>query len=74
MESLDACQKYCEDLEQTVVEQKHRIRDLEDEINTLTNDLDKSFHHQKEAQGLATHLESQYSTQGSQLQVRQCTT
>ncbi|XP_046842886.1 spindle pole body component 110-like [Xenia sp. Carnegie-2017] len=68
MESLDACQKYCEDLEQTVVEQKHRIRDLEDEINTLTNDLDKSFHHQKEAQGLATHFESQYSTQGSQLQ------
>ncbi|CAB4023242.1 sorting nexin-16-like, partial [Paramuricea clavata] len=67
-ETLEASQTYCEDLEQTVVELRHTCRELEDEIQTLKNDLDNSFHHQQEAQGLATHYEKQYSYQDSELQ------
>lgn len=68
-ESLEASQTYCDDLEQTVVELKHNCRELEDEIQTLKHDLDNSFHHQQEAQGRAMHYETQYSYQGSELQV-----
>ena len=71
-ESLDASQTYCEDLEQTVVDLRHACRELEDEVQSLKNDLDNSFHHQQEAQGLATHYEKQYSYQDSELQVSLC--
>ena len=73
-ESLEASQTYCEDLEQSVVELKRSCRELEDEILTLKNDLDHSFHSQQEAQGLATHFQTQYSYQGSEMQVSQRTT
>ena len=69
-ESLEASQSYCENLEQDVVELKQKCRELEDEIQALKNDLDNTFHHQQEAQGMATHYETQYSYQGSELQVR----
>lgn len=69
-ESLEASQSYCEDLEQRVVELKQKCRDLEDEINSLQNDLANSYHSQEEAKGLAAHYEIQYSSQGSALQVR----
>ena len=68
-ESLDASQTYCEHLEQTVVELKHNCRELEDEIQSLKNELDSSVHHHEEARGLALHYEKQFSYQGSELQV-----
>ncbi|XP_028392248.1 polyamine-modulated factor 1-binding protein 1-like [Dendronephthya gigantea] len=67
-ESLDASQNYCEDLEQTIVELRHNCRELEDEIQSLKNELDHSVHYQREAQGLASHYEMQFSYQGSELQ------
>ena len=52
------------------MELRHTCQDLEEEIQTLKNELDHTFHHQQEAQGMASHYEAQYSYQGSELQVR----
>lgn len=71
-ECLEASQRYCEELEQRVIELKRTCREQEDEVNSLKNDLENSHHTQVESKGRADLYESQFATQDTALQVFAC--